>query len=106
MNAGTDAGRVTGTTQTGFEFSVPEKVIKDWRFVNLIAAVENKDELRVIGAITEVVPVVFGEKKDELFAHCTDEDGIIDSERVTAEFKDIINAIKEHKAKNSSSSPA
>lgn len=84
--------KIKGTTQTGFEYSVDSRVVKDMRFVEIFARIQKGGD-DVIPAIADLLPYLFGDSKDALYAHCADEDGYVDVDRVSAELSDIFKAL-------------
>lgn len=96
---------ITGTTTTGFEFSVDERVLDDWNFLQAIADADSGEESRVIKGITNIANMVAGKdgmKKllEHVRGYC---DGYAPAQEVEREIIDIINESKE--IKKSTSSP-
>lgn len=96
---------ITGTTTTGFEFSVDERVLDDWNFLQAIADADSGEESRVIKGITNIANMVAGKdgmKKllEHVRGYC---DGYATAQEVEREIIDIINKSKE--IKKSTSSP-
>lgn len=92
---------MTIKTKSGFECKVNEKKAADWRFVKYLAMCDSKDESDMLKGITSAVPFLLGKDgEDALIKHLEDEDGIVSSEAMMTEFKEIMTAIGD-KAKNS-----
>ena len=90
------------TTKTGFKLEVDKRVFEDYRFVDAIAKA-NTDSLSEIQATTEIVNLLFGDKKKDFIEHIAKKnDGFAPSEVVKDE---VLFIMKEYKSlKNSSSS--
>lgn len=92
---------ITGKTASGFEYAVNEKALGDWRFLKAMADLDSGDESKLLRAMPVVVSLVLGKDEDKFMEHITDEDGYQPTEAIFAELKDIFDAVKESKAKNS-----
>lgn len=78
-------------TMSGFVCDVNEKRAKDWRFARALADWDSGDESRAVKGVTAAIPLLLGKDGEEkLMEHIADEDGIIDSEKMISEFKEII----------------
>lgn len=83
----------TGTTSTGFEWTVDENVADDIEFMDLI--VEAREDGFLLG---RVVRKLLGEEQQKaLYDHCRAENGRVPVEAVGAEFEEIVSAIQELK---------
>lgn len=90
---------ITGKTTSGFEYSLNERNLNDFRLVRALARLD-KNPL----ALPDVVELLFGEDQAEsLYDHLTQDDGSIPTDLLEKEVIEIFNAQKE--IKNSSSSP-
>jgi hypothetical protein len=91
-------------TMSGFVCKVNEKRAKDWRYVKALAEWDSGDESRALKGVTAAIPLLLGkEGEQELMNHIADEDGIIDSETMIAEFKEIVLLMGEEVKKSQSS---
>lgn len=62
---------ITGTTKSGFEYSIPEGLDKDFRFVKAYSLIKNGDEEQAIDGAVNLVSVIFSDTKqeDRLYEH-------------------------------------
>lgn len=100
---------VTGTTASGFEYTIDERRVKSWSIVKKIAQMqEAKSDVAVYGIAIELVSDMLGDDQEQrLLDHVTRIYGYDDAEIVSKEFFEIIGAVKQNKdLKNSYSSPA
>lgn len=80
---------ISGKTRTGFEYQVNEKILRDWRIVKLMAKVRTGGDDGDI-AFFELIEKFFGaEQEERLTAHCEDEDGIADLDKMRDELMDV-----------------
>jgi len=94
---------MTVKTKSGFKFTLNEKILTDYRLVDAIAmTTSEKDAERIVGT-TQIVNLLFGDKKSEYMAHIANKnDGFVPTEVINAELLDLMGEI--NKLKNSSSS--
>jgi hypothetical protein len=100
---------VTGTTTTGFEYTIDERRVKSWSMVKKIAQMQStKSDIAVYGIAIELINDLLGEDQERrLMDHVTRIYGYDDAEMVSKEFFEIIGSVKQDKGlKNSYSSPA
>ena len=100
---------VTGTTSSGFEYTIDERRVKSWSMVKKIAQMqEAKSDVAVYKIAIELVVDMLGDDQEQrLIDHVTRIYGYDDAEIVSKEFFEIIGAVKQNKdLKNSYSSPA
>ena len=91
-------------TRSGFECKVNEKKLKDWRFAKALAKCDSGDESKVLDGLTFVVPFLLGEDGEEsLMKHVEDADGIVSTESVISEIRNIIELVGEEVKKSQSS---
>ena len=77
-------------TMSVFVCNVNEKRAKDWRFIKAMADWDSGDESRALKGVTAAVPLLLGkEQEDKLMDHIKDEDGVIDTEVMMSEFREI-----------------
>lgn len=83
--------RLTGVTKSGFAYSILEKNIKNYELVEALGELDTNPL-----ALPRVLNLLLGkEQTQKLKDHVRDEDGIIDTEKVTLELEDIFKA-QEH----------
>lgn len=92
-------------TKSGFSCDVNENLVKDWRFVKYLALCDSGDESDALKGITKAVPFLLGDKGEVALVEHIAKDGVASTEDMIAEFKEIITAIGNSTAKNSSSLP-
>lgn len=91
-------------TMSGFVCKINEKRAKDWRYVKALAEWDSGDESRALKGVTAAIPLLLGkEGEQELMNHVADENGLIDSETMIAEFKEIVLLMGEEVKKSQSS---
>ena len=87
---------VSGTTKTGFNYTVNEEIRTDWRFVRALADADSSDVSRQLSGAVRMVTLLLGEQGEtDLMAHVAKEDGIVPTQRVIDEVRDILNGIGE-----------
>ena len=80
--------RLTGVTKSGFAYSILEKNIKNYELVEALGELDTNPL-----ALPRVLNLLLGkEQTQNLKDHVRDEDGIIDTEKVTLELEDIFKA--------------
>ena len=88
---------ITGTTPTGFEFEVDERVLNDYRFVEALAMAESDDSAKKLEGITTLPGLLLGtkDKKRLMEKISAENDGFIPQEVVYEEIFAIINLVSE-----------
>ena len=79
---------VTGTTSSGFSFSLDEKVLDDMELVDTLAQMQEGDPL----AISAVVRMVLGDQRRALYDHLRTADGRVPASAVSEESRQIFDA--------------
>ena len=83
---------IEGKTETGFAFAVDERVITDFRFVELASDLNSRDDQARGKAILAVPGQLLGaDGKRALLEHCRDEDGYVPIPRVVKEISNILS---------------
>lgn len=59
------AGKVEGTTKSGFEFAIDEDIFKDWRFLRAIRRSGSDDAEEQLDATFELIALLFNDSKEE-----------------------------------------
>lgn len=86
---------IKGTTKRGFKFAIDKRIIKDYRFVEIISKTNSEDENEQLINVTKMVDLLFNDKKkkEEFLNFLSDEDGFVDSETVLSEVAEIISKL-------------
>ncbi len=89
---------ITGKTPTGFEFEIDERILNDFRYVELLAMAESDDASEILKGVTMLPKFMLGDKgakrlKDKI---ASENDGFVPQELVYAEITAIIDVIKEN----------
>ena len=88
-----------GTTSTGFEYSINESVITDWRFVSAMAEAESDDASKRINGTVNLIKLLLGDDEQRMMDHVKQEDGSIPFDAINREIVDMLQEIKESKKK-------
>lgn len=84
---------ITGTTSSGFHYTVSEKLRNDFRFILIYSKMTGKDEAAQLTAQPELINLVLGEDGAEaLYAHVAEEDGTIPADKLMAELAEIVTS--------------
>lgn len=59
------AGKIKGTTESGFKFSVDSNVFNDWRFVRAARKAGDGEGEEQLDASLELVALLFNDQKEE-----------------------------------------
>ena len=79
---------LVGVTKSGFEYSIPKKNLNNYELVEVLGEVDINPLL-----LPKVLKLLLGkEQVEKLKNHLRDADGIIDTEKMTAELEDIFKA--------------
>lgn len=83
-----------GTTKSGYEFDIDNRILKDWRFVSaLTKCQQSKTEFGKLEGIQEMVRLLFGDKYDEYMEFVASKnDGFCDSDIIMDEIKGIFES--------------
>lgn len=80
--------KLTGVTKTGFAYSISEKNVRNYELVEALGELDTNPL-----ALPRVMNLLLGkEGTKKLKDHVRDEDGIVDTEKITAELEDIFKA--------------
>ena len=80
--------KLTGVTKTGFAYSISEKNVRNYELVEALGELDTNPL-----ALPRVMNLLLGkEGTKKLKDHVRDKDGIVDSEKITAELEDIFKA--------------
>lgn len=91
-------------TKSGFVCEVDEDKANDWRFVKALADCDSGDESRVLKGMAFAVPFILGEDGErKLMDYVTNEKGLIGSDKIMKEFREVLSLIGEKQKKSSSS---
>ena len=88
---------ISGTTKSGFAYSVSDGLTKDFRLVRNMKKVMSKDLKGQVDGLIDLVSVVFNDEEQEerFLQHLADENGRIPSDVVFSELKEILDAAAE-----------
>lgn len=89
---------VKGKTSSGFEFSIPDGLDKDFRFVKAYSAIQNGDEAQAMSGAADLVSAIFADSKqeDRLYKHIGKSyGGRVPIDVLFEEIKEIISAAKQ-----------
>ncbi|MBJ6748514.1 hypothetical protein PSR59_08985 [Ligilactobacillus ruminis] len=75
-----------GKTKTGFEYEFDENLFKDYELVELLAEVDDNPLV-----LPQIFKKLIGDRVKDLKDHVRDENGVVDIEKMVAEFEDIIS---------------
>lgn len=84
---------ITGTTKSGFTFSVPEDVVNDMELFEALCDLDDGDAT----AVVPVVRRVLGNQKKALYDHLRTDAGRVPVDKVAEEIADILSAVKDGK---------
>ena len=85
---------VTGKTKTGFEYSIDERIVKDYRYVRALAKLNKGDSAEKFIAFDQISTLMLGDKVDDLITHVeTLHDGYAPIDAIGAEVTEIIEAL-------------
>ena len=76
-----------GKTKTGFEYEFDENLFKDYELVELLAEVDDNPLV-----LPQIFKKLIGDRVKDLKDHVRDENGVVDIEKMVAEFEDIISS--------------
>lgn len=80
--------KLTGVTKSGFTYSVLEKNLKNYELVEVLGELESNPL-----ALPKVLKLLLGKEQiDKLKDHVRDKDGIVDTEKISDELRDIFEA--------------
>lgn len=84
-----------GTTKSGYQFDINNRILKDWRFVSaLTKCQQSKTEFGKLEGVQEMVSLLFGDKYEEYLKHVASKnDGYCDSDFIMADIKDIFESV-------------
>ena len=90
-------------TKSGFKCRVNENRVKDWRYIKTSSKIaKSKDDMEIINGIDFLMSFLLGEEYERLMEHLA-EDGIVDSSKLIATYKEITERIGEQLKKSNSS---
>ena len=75
-----------GKTKTGVEYEFDENLFKDYELVELLAEVDDNPLV-----LPQIFKKLIGDRVKDLKDHVRDENGVVDIEKMVAEFEDIIS---------------
>lgn len=68
---------ITGKTKSGFEFSIPDGLDKDFRFIKAFSMIKSGDEEEVLNGYVVLVSVIFANEAEEkrMYDHIAAQNG-------------------------------
>lgn len=82
--------KLTGVTKSGFTYSISEKNVRNYELVEALGELETNPL-----ALPRVMNLLLGkEQAQKLKDHLRDEDGVVDTEQITSELKNIFESQK------------
>lgn len=93
---------IKGTTKSGFDYEVNEKILGDWRFLHAMADANSGDAERQLEGMVALPVLLLGRSGEARLCKHLEEDGIVDRLKVAAALGEIIQAVKlqSNQAKN------
>ena len=84
---------IKGKTKTGFEYQIPEEKLDNYELVEALGEMEENPLV-----ISKIVDMLLGkDQKDRLKEHLRSKTGIVSSEKMGEEIKNIFESVKETK---------
>lgn len=92
-------------TKSGFECEINERKFSDWRYLEASTKVNSTDTKAILDGIVFLVPFILGEDgKNALMNHLKDDDGIVETASILAEFREIEDLVGKKVKKSKPSS--
>lgn len=91
--------KITGKTKSGFEFSVPDGLSNDFRFVKAYRNYKSRDPEKQVDGICDMISAVFSDEVEEerFYQHIArtygDDSGRVPADRVLLEITEITDII-------------
>ena len=87
---------IKGTTSSGFEYEVSDKIGNDFRFVRTIAKIENGSDMETLTGMVDLAGILLGDGGiDRLSAHVQEPDGTVPIDRIMEELNEIISSAQQ-----------
>lgn len=84
---------LVGVTKSGFAYSIPKKNLNNFELVEALGEIEDNPLV-----LPKVLKLLLGKEQiQKLKNHLRDNDGIVDTDKMTAELEDIFKAQKKLK---------
>lgn len=91
-------------TKSGFVIDVDKDRATDWRTCKSLRKIDSGDGSLILQGITDVVPFLLGEDGEAaLMKHVENEKGLVPTQRIIEEIKEIIEKLGEDAKKSESS---
>ena len=83
-----------GTTSSGYQFDIDDKILSDWRFTMALAKCEKrKNAFESLQAMNEMAELLFGDQMEAFFEHIKEKNGgYVPFEVVMNEIKEIFES--------------
>lgn len=85
-----------GKTKSGFEYSIDDRILSDWRFTMALTKCQKSDGIKQLEGAQDMVRLMLGDEGLEMFMNHIAEhhDGFVPADVVMSEIKEIFeNAI-------------
>ena len=84
---------LVGVTKSGFNYSIPQKNLKNYELVEALGEVDNNPLV-----LPRILNLLLGKEQTQKLKNLLrDDDGIVDTDKITAELEDIFKAQKKLK---------
>lgn len=94
---------VTGKTSSGFEYSITEGILDDWRYIKAFRNANSKDLEKQVDGVCSVIEVIFNdpEQEEAFYKHIAETfgdeyQGRVPTKVVWTEMNEIIGALREN----------
>lgn len=84
---------ITGKTKTGYEFSIDERIKKDWRFMKIVQKIDGAKSTAdsQIEGFCELLGILFEDNGQSLLEHIMSmNDGFVEVDKLALEISDIL----------------
>ena len=83
-----------GTTKSGYQFNIDNRILKDWRFVSaLSSAQKGSSEFEKLGAVVEMTKLLFGDTYEAYLEYIASKNnGYCDADVIMEEIKEIFES--------------
>ena len=82
-----------GTTKSGYDYSIDDRILTDWRFTNALAKCQRSEGLKQLEGMHEMVSLLFGDKLEEFMAHIASQnEGYVPAAAIMADVQEIFES--------------
>jgi len=88
---------IKGTTSSGFEFEISDRIRNDFRFIRAFKKSKSKDADEQVSGLYELIETVVGSESEleRLCDHVAEEDGYIPADKLYTEITEMIKIASE-----------